>query len=145
MGRFARTFRLGTVALVATIAAGAALAASTDGTIRFKGGAVGFIAGVNWGSGVLYYRGQQIPIKVGGLSVGEIGIKHFDARGTVYNLRQVKDIEGTYAAVAASATVGGGAGVLDMKNNAGVRIKAQSTSIGAHLKLGPSGMVIKLK
>jgi hypothetical protein len=130
---------------VATFAAGAALAAPPDGTIKFKGGAVGFIAGINWGSGVLYYHGHEIPLKVGGLSVGEIGIKHFDAKGTVYNLRRVKDVEGTYAAVGAAATVGGGAGVLEMQNGSGVTIKAQSTSIGAHLKLGPSGMVIKLK
>jgi hypothetical protein len=32
-----------------------------------------------------------------------------------------------------------------MKNGAGVVVKVRATSAGAHLKLGPSGMTIKLK
>ncbi|HEX4182297.1 MAG TPA: hypothetical protein VHY34_03475 [Caulobacteraceae bacterium] len=122
-----------------------AQSASSTGTIRFHGGAVAFIAGVNWGGGALHYRGRDYPLQVTGLSVGAIGAKSFDARGTVSNLHKVSDIEGTYAAVHASATVGGGAGLLEMQNGAGVGIKVQSTSLGAHLSLGPSGVQIKLK
>jgi hypothetical protein len=131
-----------------SLAASAALSASTttpDATITFHEGGVGFIAGVNWGAGTLHYMGRDYPLKVSGLSVGAIGAGKFHATGNVYNLRQVSDIEGTYGAVAASATVVGGAGALDMTNGAGVEIKAHSTSAGLHLKLGPSGVTIKLK
>jgi hypothetical protein len=120
-------------------------AAQPSATIRFNGGSVAFIAGVNWGGGTLYYKGKTYPLKVGGLSVGSIGAKSYDLRGSVYNLHRLEDIEGTYAAVNASATVGGGAGVLEMQNGAGVTIKAQSTSMGAHASLGPSGVEIRLK
>jgi hypothetical protein len=47
--------------------------------------------------------------------------------------------------VNASATVGPGAGVLDMKNGNGVEIHVQSSSAGLKLSLGPSGVDIKLK
>jgi len=145
MGRLARARKYGAVAMVAVATASAAHAAAPSGTITFSGGAVAFIAGVNWGGGHLHYRGQSIPVKVSGLSVGAIGVDKFQAKGTVYNLHKVGDIQGTYAAIGAGATVGGGAGLLEMKNGNGVVIKAQSTSLGLHLKLGPSGMSIKLK
>ncbi len=80
-----------------------------------------------------------------GLSVGAIGLNKFDSSGEVYNLKQVSDIAGTYAAGAAGVTVGGGVGGVEMKNGKGVVIKANGTSAGAALKLGPSGVTIKLK
>jgi hypothetical protein len=58
---------------------------------------------------------------------------------------QVSDIEGAYASIGAGVTVGGGAAGLQMKNGNGVLIKATGTSAGADLKVGPSGMTIKLK
>jgi hypothetical protein len=116
-----------------------------SGTINFSGGNVAFIAGVNWGGGTLHFNGKDIPLEVKGLSIGAIGANKFSASGSVYNLKQASDIEGTYAAGAGSVTVGGGVGGLQMKNDKGVVIKANSTSAGAALKLGPSGMTIKLK
>jgi hypothetical protein len=132
------------VALVASVPAAQA-ADKPSGTIRFHGGSVAFLAGVNWGGGTLYFRGKAYPLEISGLSVGAIGVKSYDLRGTVYNLHRVEDIEGTYAAGNASATVGGGAGLLSMKNGAGVAINTQSTSMGVHASLGPSGVHIRLK
>jgi hypothetical protein len=94
-----------------TVSLAAALAATPpSGTIRFHGGSAAFIAGVNWGGGTLHFKGKDYPLKVTGLSVRAIGAEKFDASGEVYNLPKVSDIEGTYAAGAAGATVGGGAG-----------------------------------
>lgn len=45
----------------------------------------------------------------------------------------------------AGVTVGGGVGGIQMKNSNGVLIKATGTSAGADLKVGASGMTIKLK
>jgi hypothetical protein len=131
--------------LAASVPAITQAADRPSGTIRFRGGSVAFLAGVNWGGGTLYFQGKQYPIQVSGLSVGAIGAKSFDLRGSVYHLHRVQDIEGTYAAANASATVGGGAGVLSMQNGAGVLIRAQSTSLGAHASLGPSGVSIRLR
>jgi hypothetical protein len=100
---------------------------------------------VNWGSGALTYQGKDIPLEISGLTAGAIGASKIDASGEVFNLKKISDIEGTYAAVSAGATVGGGAGVLDMQNSAGVEIKAHATSAGLKLTLGASGMTIKIK
>lgn len=134
------------IGLAAVLACSSAQAADTpDATIYFHGGSAAFIAGVNWGGGTLHYKGKDIPLKVSGLSVGAVGVKKFDASGNVYHLTKAADIEGTYASIGAGATVGGGASGISMKNGAGVLIKATSTSAGADLHVGPSGMTIKLK
>ncbi len=135
--------------LCAAIAVAGALAApalaAPSATITFHGGSAAFIVGGRWGSGTLRYHGHQYPLRVGGLSVGAIGVSSYNLSGQVYNLRRVANIEGTYAAVDASATVGRGAGVLDMKNGRGVEIRATSSSAGLKLSLAPSGVVIELK
>ena len=116
-----------------------------DATIRFGGGSIAFIAGVNWGGGTLTYKGRNHKLKVSGLSVGAIGAAKMDAAGNVYNLHNLADIEGTYSAIEASATAGPGEGEIDMKNAKGVEIRAHATSAGLKLALAPTGVVIKLK
>jgi hypothetical protein len=138
-------------ALAAAILTGALIAAPAvsqntgAATIHFSGGAVGFIVGTNWGSGTLSYQGKSYPLKVNGLGVGTIGGSSFSADGTVTGLTRAQDIEGTYGAVTASATVGGGSDEIDMKNDAGVEIHAHTTSKGVQLSLAPGGVKIKLK
>jgi hypothetical protein len=119
--------------------------AQPDGTVEFHGGHVAFIAGVNWGSGTLHYRGRSIPLKVSGIGVGSIGANSYSISGEVYNLHSPTDIIGTYSAISASATAGAGAGVLDMTNSKGVEIKARSTSAGLALTLAPTGMNVEMK
>jgi hypothetical protein len=137
-------------ALAAATLAGGLLAASAAigspaATIHFSGGSVAFIGQVNWGGGDLNYRGRHVPLKVSGIGVGAIGADRFDAVGEVYNLHRIEDIEGTYAAVNASATAGLGAGWIDMSNEHGVEIRAHSSSAGLKLSLAPSGMGIQIK
>jgi hypothetical protein len=118
---------------------------SDAATIHIHGGSVGFIAGVNWGSGTLHYRGHKYPLKVGGLSVGAIGASSYEANGVVLHLHHLSDIEGTYGAVEASATAGSGEGGIDMTNGKGVEIRARSSSSGLKLSAGPQGVEIQLK
>jgi hypothetical protein len=54
-----------------------------SGTIRFHDGSGAFLAGVEW-AGALYFRDRSYPLEVSGLSVGAIGVKSYDLRGTVY-------------------------------------------------------------
>jgi hypothetical protein len=144
MNRFIRVSACAAFATIVSTAA--AMAADTpDGTIKFSGGGVAVIAGVHWGGGTLHFQGKDYPLQVSGLSVGEVGANKYTVFGNVYHLKQVSDIEGTYAAVAAAATVGAGAGGLQLKNGAGVLIKAHASSAGLNVKLGPSGVTIKLK
>ena len=141
-----RSTLVGAVGAAIVLAGGLAApaVAAPDATIRIHGGSAAFIVGGRWGSGTLRYHGRQYGLKVGGLSVGAIGVTSYDASGEVYHLRRVADIEGAYAAVDASATAGHGAGILDMTNGKGVEIRITSSTRGLKLSLAPSGLVIKL-
>lgn len=52
---------------------------------------------------------------------------------------------GKRVAVAAEGTAGGGAGVVKMENQNGVRVDLVSTTQGANLALGIDGVKLKLK
>ena len=138
--------RLAAAILIAGALAAPAIAQPRpDARIYFHGNSVAFVAGVSGGHGTLIFRGRRAPLDVSGFSVGEIGVHHYDVVGEVYGLHRLSDIEGTYAAVHASATAGAGAGAIDMQNGQGVEIRAHSTSAGLALALGPKGVHISLE
>jgi hypothetical protein len=143
MNTFPRIFVA--AALAATLASPALAQRRADARISFSGGSVAFLAGVNWGSGTLTYRGRNYALRVRGLSVGAVGANKYQATGAVYHLRRMSDIEGTYSALEGSMTAGPGQGGLEMKNDKGVVISAHSTSSGLKLAFAPSGVQIKLK
>jgi hypothetical protein len=133
------------VVLAGALSSPAFAAPRPSAVIHFHGGSVGFIAGVSWGGGTVDYRGHHYEIQVNGLEVGTIGGSSYEASGEVFHLRRISDIEGTYAAVGASATAGPGAGGIDMSNGNGVEIRATSASSGLKLSAGVHGVTIKLK
>ena len=117
----------------------------TTATIEFHGGAVAVGIGFSWGGGTLTYDGKKYPISVNGLSAVDIGASKYSASGTVKHLKSLKDIEGTYVAGEAGATVAGGVSVSSMKNDKGVVIKFNTTRAGLQFTLAPKGANIKLK
>lgn len=121
-----------------------AQAKSTDGTLTLSEGSVAAGIGFSWGKGTLTYQGKTYPVKVDGLTVGEVGITRATATGKVTNLKKVEDFSGTYTAGSAGATVGGGAGATIMKNQNGVVVELTSTTQGASLKLGAQGLKLTL-
>ena len=133
------------ILLAGAVAAPAYAQHGPDARIRFHGGSVAFIAGVNWGDGTLTYKGHNYRIKVSGFSVGAVGANKYSGVGEVFHLRHLRDIEGTFAAVDANATAGAGAGEADLKNGNGVEIHVHSDSEGLKLAFAPSGVSIKLK
>ncbi|HEY3798408.1 MAG TPA: hypothetical protein VGL58_08645 [Caulobacteraceae bacterium] len=136
---------LAAAAALAGVIATPSVAQTPDAHIHFHGGSVAFIAGVGWGSGAIDYHGKHVALRVNGLSVGAIGANSYEADGVVFHLHHLRDIEGTYAAVDASATAGAGAGEIDMKNGNGVEIVAHSSSHGLKLSMAGSGVDIRLK
>ena len=98
--------------------------------------------GWSWGKGTLTYQGKKYPVKVEGLSVGELGVTRASARGEVFDLKKLADFDGTYTAGGAGATVGGGAGATIMRNQNGVVIEMTSTTQGASLKLAAQGLKV---
>jgi len=145
-----KTTRLGRMAAIFALAAAIAVPAlaqdgPSDARIHIHGGSVAFIAGVSWGHGVVSFHGRRYRVKVRGLKVGSIGAASFDARGDVYHLRRISDINGTYGAADASATAGAGAGAIDLHNGNGVVIHMLSSSAGLQLTAAPAGVELELE
>jgi hypothetical protein len=116
-----------------------------SGTLSIATTSVAVGIGVNWGIGILTTHGQRYPFTVQGLEVGGVGVSKVQAVGQVYNLRKVEDFAGTSVAVGADAAVGGGAGLLTMRNQHGVVINLQSTQQGLKLTAGVEGITMTFK
>ena len=115
-----------------------------DATLSLSEGTVAVGIGYSWGKGTLKYKGKSYPVKVEGLSVGEVGVNRATATGNVYNLKSLADFDGQFVAGGAEATVGGGAGITAMKNQNGVSIELKSTTQGASLKLAAEGLKLSV-
>lgn len=115
-----------------------------DAKLTLSEGSVAVGVGWSWGKGTLTYKGKTYPVKVSGLSVGELGVTRASATGDVFNLKKLSDFDGNYAAGGAEGTVGGGAGISAMKNQNGVVIELKSTTQGANLKLAAEGIKLSI-
>ena len=116
-----------------------------NATLNLEEGQVAAGIGWNWGKGDLNMNGKAYPFKVKGLSVGDVGISEAKAEGNVYNLKNIDDFDGIYAAASAEATMVEGAGATVMKNDKGVEIHLMPKTKGANLKLAAEGVELTLE
>ena len=85
-------------------------------------------------------------MNIGGISLGAtIGVARAEFTGEVYNLKQARDIEGTYTAVGASGALAGGGGVAELQNSRGVRLRVSGRQIGLMVSIDLSGMQVALR
>ena len=117
----------------------------TSGTVSVESKAVAVGVGVSWGDGTLTYKGEQHKFSVQGLSVVDLGVAKVSAKGEVSDLKKLEDFSGNYTAAGAGAAVGGGAGVVALVNQNGVKMKLQATGQGVRLTAAGSGISVKLK
>ena len=142
-----RRFAVAVLAMASLVAASAGLASAqggTSATLTVSGGTVAAGIGLHWGTGTLSYSGKTYPVKVEGLSVGEVGVIRATARGEVSNLEKLEDFSGNYVAVGVEATAAGGAGVTVMRNQNGVVVELTSTTQGTSLLFGAEGIRLTL-
>lgn len=132
------------VLLLAIAGIGWTMEKEADATLALETKQVSVGIGWTWGSGTVKYKGESHRFKIDGLSLNSVGASESAATGFVYNLSKLSDFEGTYTAVEASGTAGGGKGIATMKNQNGVRITIHSTSQGLEVVAGPEGMKITL-
>jgi hypothetical protein len=116
-----------------------------DATLRLSSGSVAAGVGFSWGSGTLTYKGKDYPVSVSGLSVGSVGVTSATASGKVYNLKELKDFDGTFTAVGAGLTAAGGGAIATMRNQNGVTIDLVSTTEGVKITLGAAGVSMNIK
>ena len=117
-----------------------------DAKIEISKWKVGFIVGVSGGSGTLTYKGKSYPLSIKGLRVGATaGVSAVDLAGNVYNLKDVKDIEGTYSAAQAAIAVVEGVKVWRLENDKKVTMNLKGKQTGLEVAFDIGGMQIKLK
>jgi hypothetical protein len=105
------------------------------------------LVGGSWGGGKLNYGGKEYDFKISGLTAGaNVGASKMSAAGEVYDLKDVSKFPGTYTKFDASATLGGGAGAIHMKNENGVIMKLTSRTQGLQLNIGSAnGVKVTMK
>ena len=145
MRRIAGLVTVATLGLALTAAQAKTRGPGPDATLTLTGHSVAAGVGVEWGRGTLTYRGKRYPVSVKGLAVGDVGATAIQASGKVFHLKRLSDFDGTYAAVDAGATAGGGAGVAAMKNQNGVTVHLVSTTQGINVEAGSSGVEMKIQ
>jgi hypothetical protein len=116
-----------------------------SGKVSVESKSVALGVGVSWGDGVLTYQGKEHKFSVNGLSVVDLGVAKVSATGEVFNLKKLSDFGGNYVAGEAGAAVGGGAGVVTLKNQHGVVMKLTATGTGVKFTLAAKGVEVKLK
>jgi len=119
--------------------------AQPDGTVTLTGGSVAAGIGYIWGHGDLNYGGESHAFKISGLSIVDVGAANISASGHVYNLKKISDFNGNYIEVSAGVTVAGGGSVAYLKNEHGVVIKLEATTIGLRFNLSGDGVKVTLK
>jgi len=139
----ATLFLLAMTMLATTVLSGESPQPSGKVSIESRSIAAGI--GVTWGDGKLSFKGKDYPFSIDGLTVVDFGISKASATGDVYNLTDVAKFPGTYVAAEAGFTLAGGVGGMVLRNQDGVVMHIRSTSRGARLQLGTSGLNIKLK
>ena len=116
-----------------------------SGTLVLETKSIGFIVGAQWGSGSLRYKGRAYRIRVRVFEAGVIGAQVTTFTGKVWNMRSVRDIEGTYAAAGAAGAIGAGAAIAVLENSKGVIIELKGTSAGLAAKIAAKGFDIRLR
>ena len=116
-----------------------------DGTVDLQEVQAAYIGSGSAGSGTLFFRGKEYPLKVGGVGVGGIGLSTVDAKGEVYNLRDLAQFPGTYGQARYGFAIGtASAGDLWMQNESGVILHLKAKREGLILSLGGDAVVILL-
>jgi hypothetical protein len=123
----------------------AAAADDASGTVSIQTTSVAAGVGVQWGEGILTYKGKKYSFSLQGLDLVGVGYAQVSARGTVSNLTKLSDFEGVYAAAEAAASAGSGPATITMKNPNGVTITINAVQEGVQLKLAAGGVNVDLK
>jgi hypothetical protein len=119
---------------------------TVDATVDMQEVQAAYIGSGTAGTGVLTFRGVNHAFEVTGAGVGGVGLSTIDAKGEVYNLREVSQFPGTYGQARYGFAIGTmSGGDLWMQNEAGVIMHLKAKREGLMLSLGGDAVVIAMK
>ena len=118
-----------------------------SGTVVIDEDQIMWIVGGDIGGGTLEFQGKSYKFKMDGLKLGGFGVHKLKLDGDVYDLNNIADFPGVYAAAEVGFTVAdAGKGDVWLKNDKGVKLRLKSPeSKGLALNLGVEGVDIRLK
>ena len=111
-------------------------------TVDISSTELGFIVTIGGGHGTLQCDGHSHGLRIGGLTLGSMGLSGVKATGTVHNLQKLEDFPGIYTGGAAEATAVAGKNVTTVTNEKGVKLELRGSTAGAAVTVGASGMKI---
>lgn len=120
------------------------LPAVADATITLTARSAAVGVGFVWGAGTLEFQGQRYPVRIDGMGIGAAGLASVTARGAVYHLQQLDDLNGQFTALGAGVEIGRGANRLRMRNAKGVVIDVTAEGKGIQLGIGPRGITLQV-
>ncbi|MBB2204512.1 hypothetical protein [Gluconacetobacter takamatsuzukensis] len=114
------------------------------GHIRLEAKSADVGVGWTWGTGKLTFGHHTYHFTIKGGSIAAVGYSKIEGTGTVYNLKNLHDFDGTYVAGNGEATLGNGVGGSLLHNGNGVTIKIDTISKGARLAGAAQGLELTL-
>jgi len=117
-----------------------------SGTLDGSRDSIGWIAGVDWGTGTLTLNdGTQHKFHYRGVKGLETGLAHASFEGEVYNLQNIEDFIGAYYGAGQNFDLGVGKGQYVLNNSKCVVIKVEAKTEGVQLSApGPGGIHVQL-
>ena len=142
--------RIAVIAAAATIAvfgSAPSLAADTDtdASLVFSGGSAAAGLGYTWASGTLTYNGHAYPVRLRGITIGDVGAGGFKGTASIHNLTKLEDFDGTYGGGQVGFTVGAGGEAQALKNEKGVVMYVASESRGLKVSVSLDGVNAQLQ
>jgi lipid-binding SYLF domain-containing protein len=145
--RFSMARCLARLTVATLLSAALTLPAHADtGKVRFKFFKAGWFIGAQAGSGILSFRGEMYPFRIGGVSAGlTFGGSSTDLVGAAQNMHQASDIEGIYTALGAGVAIGAGRRAIQMRNAKGVVLTLEGEQLGLQFDFDLSGMSVSIQ
>ena len=105
----------------------------------------GFVIGGTSGHGIVRYHRRNYPVTINGVRLGAIiGATNAVLAGRVTNLTSLRDVEGTYTSIGASASMGNGKNYQQFRNEHGVQLELYGWQDGLEMSLDVGGMTLRL-
>jgi hypothetical protein len=135
------------VALLAVANAVVAEEKKPSGTVTIDETQIMWVVGGDIGGGTLQYQGESYGFQIGGLKLGGFGVHQVKLKGDVWDLYDVGDFPGLYAAAEVGYTADdAGEGDIWLQNDKGVKLRLKSPqSEGIALDLGVEGIDIRME
>lgn len=121
----------------------AATSNKASGTVYMTFHSADVGVGYTWGDGILKYHGKSYKFTIKGGDIVAVGFSKSQASGHVYDLKNLYDFAGNYAAASGEATAGVGVGAASLKNSKNVSISIDTKTMGGRLAGAPGGFSIK--